>query len=225
MLYWNGTAWVKVAAGANGQTLTFYNGAPVWITTNNQFSNTVLSVTGKIWMDRNLGASQVATSSTDANSYGDLYQWGRGADGHQLRTSGSTNTLSLTDIPGNANFIIAPSPYDWRSTQNDNLWQGINGMNNPCPAGFRLPTKAEWEAEFATWSSSNTAGAFASPLKLTVAGFRFSVNGSILDTGLTGRYWSSTVTSTNAFDLTYDSSVSMVNETRAVAASVRCIKD
>jgi hypothetical protein len=32
--------------------------------------------TGKIWMDRNLGATQVATSSTDANSFGDLYQWG-----------------------------------------------------------------------------------------------------------------------------------------------------
>jgi hypothetical protein len=39
--------------------------------------------TGKTWMDRNLGASQVANSSTDAASYGDLYQWGRRADGHQ----------------------------------------------------------------------------------------------------------------------------------------------
>ena len=28
--------------------------------------------TGEIWMDRNLGASQVATSSTDAAAYGDL---------------------------------------------------------------------------------------------------------------------------------------------------------
>ena len=28
--------------------------------------------TGKIWMDRNLGASQAATSSTDVNSYGDI---------------------------------------------------------------------------------------------------------------------------------------------------------
>lgn len=39
--------------------------------------------TGLIWMDKNLGASQVATSSTDAASYGDLYQWGRAAEGHQ----------------------------------------------------------------------------------------------------------------------------------------------
>ena len=35
--------------------------------------STVLSTTGKIWMDRNLGASQVATSLTDAASFGDLY--------------------------------------------------------------------------------------------------------------------------------------------------------
>ncbi len=74
------------------------------------------SITGKVWMDRNLGASQVATSSTDANSYGDLYQWGRGSDGHQCRTSLTTAGLSSADVPGNANFILnTSSPYDWRS--------------------------------------------------------------------------------------------------------------
>ena len=30
MLYWNGSAWVKVSAGSNGQTLTFIGGKPVW---------------------------------------------------------------------------------------------------------------------------------------------------------------------------------------------------
>jgi len=29
--------------------------------------------TGKIWLDRNLGASQVCTSSTDSSCYGNLY--------------------------------------------------------------------------------------------------------------------------------------------------------
>jgi hypothetical protein len=53
--------------------------------------------TGKTWMDRNLGATQVATSSTDAAAYGDLYQWGRGNDGHQCRTSSTTTELSATD--------------------------------------------------------------------------------------------------------------------------------
>ena len=37
---------------------------------------TVEGQDGTIWMDRNLGAIQVATSSTDADAYGDLYQWG-----------------------------------------------------------------------------------------------------------------------------------------------------
>lgn len=50
--------------------------------------------TGKTWMDRNLGASRAATSPTDASSFGDLYQWGRGADGHQLRSSDTTSVVS-----------------------------------------------------------------------------------------------------------------------------------
>lgn len=53
--------------------------------------------TGKTWMDRNLGATQVATSSTDAASFGDLYQWGRANDGGALRTAPNV-TLQLTNI-------------------------------------------------------------------------------------------------------------------------------
>ncbi len=30
MLYWNGTAWISVAPGTNGQALTFCNGVPIW---------------------------------------------------------------------------------------------------------------------------------------------------------------------------------------------------
>jgi hypothetical protein len=31
MQYWNGTAWVTVAAGKGGQTLIFTNGSPLWV--------------------------------------------------------------------------------------------------------------------------------------------------------------------------------------------------
>lgn len=41
----------------------------------------------KCWLDRNLGASRVATSKTDTLAYGHYYQWGRSADGHQLPNS------------------------------------------------------------------------------------------------------------------------------------------
>jgi uncharacterized protein (TIGR02145 family) len=181
--------------------------------------------TGKIWMDRNLGASEVATSSTDAASYGDLYQWGRFTDGHQIRTSNTTTTLSSSNIPGHGNFIlVSTSPYDWRSPQADYLWQGP--WNNPCPTGYRLPTDVEWNAERLSWSTNNTAGAFASPLKLPLAGFRYYGDGSFIGVGSTGYYWSSTVDGTISRYLYFDGSYASVSSNRrALGHSVRCIKD
>ena len=183
--------------------------------------------TGKIWMDRNLGATQVAISSADANAYGDLYQWGRGADGHQIRTSGTTTTLSSIDVPGNANFIrTSTSPYDWRIPQNTNLWQGVNGVNNPCPSGYRLPTATELDAERLSWSSNNSAGAFASPLKLPNAGYRYwdGIIGYVSE-GNKGYYWSSTVSGVYSVFLSLHSIDAFVtNGGRATGMSVRCIK-
>jgi len=183
--------------------------------------------TGKIWMDRNLGATQVATSSTDAAAYGDLYQWGRGTDGHQIRTSATSDYLSVSDVPGHGNFILGPfSPMDWRSSQNDNLWQGVNGTNNPCPAGFRIPTDTELDAERASWLTNDMAGAYTSPLKLTVAGYRLNSFGYLNDVGTSGYYWSSTVDGTNSRYLYFPSGLaSMSTIYRAYGFSVRCIKD
>jgi len=184
----------------------------------------VTTSTGKTWMDRNLGATQVATSSTDANSYGDLYQWGRGADGHQCRTSATTSTLSSTDQPGHGDFILAAE--DWRSSANTNLWQGVNGVNNPCPSGYRIPTETELNAERLSWSSNNSAGAFASPLKLPLAGYRGSYPPAINNVGTYGFYWSSTVSSTNSRSLFFDSSSAVMGTNyRRFGYSVRCLKD
>ncbi|MCI5118952.1 MAG: hypothetical protein D3913_13590, partial [Candidatus Electrothrix sp. LOE1_4_5] len=160
------------------------NGYPVL-----QCYDTVTSLTGRVWMSRNLGASRVALSSTDEDAYGDLYQWGRLTDGHEKRTSGTTTELSSTDVPGHSDFILA-SIY-WRNPHNNNLWQGVNGVNNPCPAGFKLPTEAEFNAEINSWSSKDAAGAFASPLKLVLAGYRESFSGSNVEAGQSGGYWTS----------------------------------
>ncbi len=183
--------------------------------------------TGRIWMDRNLGAAQVAASGTDVLAYGDLYQWGRLADGHQCRTSTTNPTPSSTDVPGHGNFITSTTPpYDWRSPQNDNLWQGVSGVNNPCPTGYRLPTEAELNTERLSWSSNNAAGAFASPLRLTVAGGRGRVGGSLFNLGSYGYFWSSTVNSYDSRFLNFlNTSASMANSTRADGRSVRCIKN
>lgn len=194
-------------------------------------------VTGKTWMDRNLGASQVATSSTDALAYGDLYQWGRRADGHQCRNSGTTTTLSATDQPNHGNFIINPEMRNtaaWRSPHNPNLWQGTNGVNNPCPAGYRIPTSPEWNNEIQSWSTKNTIGAFNSKLKLPLAAIRYSNNGLIGNVA-SGFYYSSThYINSSVINNTVIEAV-FINELNgnipgytgqpAGALSIRCIKN
>lgn len=202
-------------------------------------------VTGQTWMDRNLGASRAATSPIDEQAYGDLYQWGRSADGHQMRkptkrkriliffttnTTGETPTTrikSTTDLPDHQSFILATdAPWDWRSPQNDDLWQGVHGVNNPCPEGYRLPTEAEWETERQSWSSDNAAGAFASPLKLSLAGARSRNNGSLIYDNARGYYWSASVSGSNASYLAFTGALAnLSSRNRAGGLSVRCIKD
>lgn len=183
--------------------------------------------TGRTWMDRNLGAVRVAISPSDSLAYGDLYQWGRIADDHEKRTSLTVSALSNADQPRIDNFILAPDfPHDWRSPQNNNLWQGVSGTNNPCPARYRLPTQDEWNAEIATWSSNDTAGAFASPLKLPMAGRRNFSGGAFYDVDTYGYYWSSSVDGAFSRGMgLFDSFAGMFSYNRAGGNSVRCIKD
>jgi hypothetical protein len=193
--------------------------------------------TGKIWLDRNLGASQVALSATDYNAYGSLYQWGRLSDDHQCINwtssttgtplNGITSILSTNDIPGHSLFINVPTtPYDWRSPANDNLWQGAGGTNNPCPSGYRIPTTLELENERLTWSSQDYIGAFDSPLKLVVAGTRNTHNfGALFATGSWGYVSSSTVSGGFVTCLAYGINAGASQSTRANGNSVRCIKD
>ena len=225
MQYWNGTEWVIVEAGDDGDILTFVNNKPTWVG-DSPFGTIQNPTTGEIWMDKNLGASQVATSSTDEDAYGDLYQWGRGADGHEKRASGTTETLSTTDTPGHGNFITSGvAPKDWRSPQNDNLWQGVSGTNNPCPSGYRLPTYAEWDAERQSWSSNDAAGAFAS-LKLSLAGVRYAANGDLGSVDTIGHYYSSTIVGTNSRYLgVFGGGANTYFDPRANGMSVRCIKE
>ena len=94
--------------------------------------------TQKIWLDRNLGATQVATSSTDTASYGDLYQWGRPFDGHQSRTSSTHNGDTLgkpsTEYETGSwdiKFITtSTSPNDWLSVQDTSLLQNRDSMTS-----------------------------------------------------------------------------------------------
>ena len=188
----------------------------------------VTGADGKIWLDRNLGAPQVAISTTDSLSYGWLYQWGRNTDGHQTMTSSTTSTLSSSDTPGHVKFIMAPSsPNDWRSGQNNSLWQGVSGTNNPCPSGFRVPTQAEWSTLVSAAGITNPATALSSTLKLSLSGGRNYYDASLYYQGTAGYCWSSTVTGSSAYLLSYSSSgVNPANyNNRAFGLPVRCVKN
>ncbi len=198
-------------------------------------------VTGKTWMDRNLGASRACISSDDEQCFGDLFQWGRYKDGHQCRDcaggydeglSGCDNDrftfeLSESDTPGHTKFILnSDSPNDWRDIKNDNLWQGDGGINDPCPDGYRLPTEIELQNEIDSWSSEDAIGAFNSELKLPAAGRRGGSSGTIFDVGSSARYRTSSVDEIYSPSLLFDSSEArMFNFFRANGFSVRCIKD
>jgi len=116
-----------------------------------------------------LSPTQQAYYSKPVDEYGDLYQWGRRADGHQLRTSESYPTngttpengaVSGSDLDGDEQvasisaaykkFIKtndATTFYDWRIPPVDILWyNGSKTINDPCPDGWRVPTDAEFQS-------------------------------------------------------------------------------
>jgi hypothetical protein len=233
----SGTAFFNISIGGQSCNLSISIAAPIGVfaasTVNCSNPTAVVDVTnsatGKTWMDRNLGASQVATSSSHIPAFGDLYQWGRRSDGHQCRSFVPTSSnLSSSDQPAGSFIFSYSTPFDWRSPQNNNLWQGVNGINNPCPSGYRIPTDSEWENERLTWSINTLAGAFASPLKLTAGGYRHFSSDQINNVGLDGKYWSSTIVGSVAKHLMFNDQNNVgyiYNNYRAYGHSVRCIKN
>ncbi|TAD91767.1 MAG: hypothetical protein EAY75_03525 [Bacteroidetes bacterium] len=106
------------------------------------------------------------------------------------------------------------------------MWSGSAAENNPCPSGFRIPTAAEWNQERLSWGTNNAAGAFASPLKLPMSGYRYYENASLNNVGDAGFYWSSTGSTSNSRILYFFfNTADMESYPRAYGFSIRCIKD
>ncbi len=204
--------------------------------------------TGRTWMSFNLGATRVpATAQNDALNYGDLYQWGRGNDGHQsLKGTLTTDQKYTGTLPAAYNDplmatigskFIATTGQDWLSTNYDGLWQGVNGINNPCPSGFRVPSRLEWNAELPSTITTRT-NAYTSFLKLTIGGRRTNVTGA-MDSTASGYYWTSTVVGVLGTDYSRFSNSYVLGlygsgnpnvrtnifANRSMALAVRCIKD
>ena len=236
MLYWNGTQWITLPVGTNGQFLTLINGVPAWgqltflcgtTMTINHIAGTVAPVTKtvtystvseipgeltKCWITSNLGADHQATAVNDATeaSAGWYWQFNR-MQGY--KHDGTTRTPNTT----------------WITYINENLdWQAAN---DPCAlelgSGWRIPTSTEWYNvdDIGNWNDWN--GPWNSALKMHAAGYLYSNNGSLTGRGSNGIYWSSTRDDTNYgwyLDF-YFSGSNMYSNNKAFGFSIRCLRD
>jgi uncharacterized protein (TIGR02145 family) len=205
----------------------------------------------------NLGVTSTGNAMTyqaGANN-GSLYQWGRPTDGHQLRTSETiatlaTNNTATLPLEVTGKFIITEQ--DWRSVQTNTLWgdgttgaNPVKAANDPCPAGFKVPSQAQWGSIFAggvtqgapstatanVWTWTGNGYTVGSALYLPAAGCRnydiTSGNVILSDVGTYGYYWSSTVNGASAYYLAFVNGFVApgygITGIRGYGASVRCI--
>jgi uncharacterized protein (TIGR02145 family) len=192
--------------------------------------------TGKIWLDRNLGASRACTSDTDSACYGYYYQWGRDDDGHQqlLGVPITTNTVADSINPGNGSFIEVTSAhkYDWTSADSDGALRSAawrdGGSANICPTGYSVPTAAEFNDEFdnpgAGMTLKSGTSAYDSFLKFPNAGQR-GWDTVMVNVGTWGYIWVADPYAAYATHYYYRGGSFGPNpEGRGTALSIRCLK-
>ena len=198
----------------------------------------------------------VLPSSTASNAavHGDFYQWGRQKDGHEKRNSQNYPTNSISNeagqLPANTVFdengqVPRTHPaygkfikqnvgtHDWRRAQSNTLWNTgteenpvKHANNDPCPQGWRIPTRNELLAIHAhndreligTFQASGTATGTPGllykartsgtgkeendKLFLPAAGYHH-LDGALWNVGTSGYYWSSTPEGENAHYLNF----------------------
>ena len=208
------------------------------------YESVISPTTGKIWLDRNLGASNVCSQNrsefassleyeeSQGNCFGDYYQWGREADGHQSKTS-STSKVLRSKITGNSAYYVlnssASTYYDWLKklsaldidgTKRLANWKNLNG-SSICPKGYRVPNIKELKDEGANIDN------FINVLKFPISGYRSGTANKIYGKGIYASLWS-TDSEYEKYPIPYHYDENNGNATtgqeRAEGRTVRCIK-
>ena len=169
----------------------------------------------------------IVYSSSNPSTRGNWLLFTEGTDnpsGSSMQTDAWYQKLWNLDEVANSSIVATTArktPYD------------------PCPAGWRVPTAAEWQTIGAddsstgkTWSSSThlltISAANSLQLLLPAAGCRSSDDGSSGNQGSYGGYWSSSVPSgsTGARYVTfYSATFNQYTDNRALGFSVRCLQE
>jgi uncharacterized protein (TIGR02145 family) len=189
----------------------------------------------KEFMCYNLGAAytgndsaRLFTPSWEIN--GGYWQWGR----KEMAAAGPTGPGA-----GQANDGVIAG---WNTTvAPDGSWSdAVKTENDPCPSGYRVPTRAQWAGVISnnaisnagsSWTSSSTnystGKRFGDRLFLPAAGYRSINSGSLFGRGLDGYYWSSSENSSGGswYLFFYSSNVNAYDTSRRYGLSLRCITE
>jgi uncharacterized protein (TIGR02145 family) len=206
----------------------------------------------------NLGSTVTATTDPFTPSKeinGSYYQWGRSdvvATANTPATWSSPGLWYLTwDATWGTSTVVAATAWN-NGTENA---PQKNTSNDPCPTGWRVPTRNEWKTiaiagnhttpnlwtqvgDFAQTSDVFESGyKVGADLFLPTTGFRDKGSGGLLYRGGYGHYWSSTECTdisetTHGYYLYFGKGASTEplipekkEETKAFGFSVRCVLD
>lgn len=206
-----------------------------------------VEIDGVIWAPVNCGYHK-----TDYR-YGKLYQWGRkygqGYSDDDLKYPSSEEIVlggvSLLDGQLKINEDLFYKGSDWVFQYNNSLWnygteeEPIKTEYDPCPEGWRVPTKSETEnliLNFSSWNYSrgytfcgqNTYSPGISGLALPSAGDRSSDgNAYLISRNNEGHYWTSYSNELNASELEFNKDQVFIYNynPKASGCAVRCVKD
>lgn len=202
------------------------------------------------FMDRNLGATS-ATPSDGDKTYGLYYQFGRKdpftgdinrydingtSIGKTTVTSGKVTFAKAMQTPATF-YTYGSGNNDWASPNNytSKNWNDISESDgktffDPCPEGWRLPTKAEY-SNFSTttftWDATNSGRTYNGNW-FPAAGFRSAGDGAFNIVGSFGDCWSASPYSENdGYDLYFNSGlvIPALSDYRARGFSVRCVQE
>ena len=194
---------------------------------------------GRTWLDKDLGSPKVCETYMDSTCYGNLYQWGRGTDGHQERNATARNLnpdyfpysskYHETSSTGNFDWLTIPGGNEQSSgfiAERKASWSSVSD-NSVCPKGWYVPTKDELTALADAEGIVDSATAFSSPLRFAVSGSRSNASATIEQANVEGYIWTTdTSDNTNtSYAFTYTEIETLWSRAyRATGYSVRCIK-
>jgi len=159
---------------------------------------------------------------------------------HRKSSGFDSNGQILSEQPAYGKFITTnTSPWDWRSPQINTLWNSgtesspIKTANDPCPAGWRVPTNAEFKNlvdSGSDWDPLKEGRYFGSGTQrvfFPAAGLRAYKDVLLGNVGSYGYYWSSTPNySSKAYSMGFDSGdANAYGNYRSFGFSVRCVAE